>query len=56
MAQLQAIGITLVLALVGTLVITLIVKFTIGLRPSPEDEAAGLDITDHGEEGYILNK
>jgi len=55
-AQLEAIGITLVLALVGTLVITLIVKFTIGLRPSAEDEAAGLDITDHGEEGYILNK
>jgi len=54
-AQLQAIGITLALALVGTLVITLIVKFTIGLRPSAEDEAAGLDITDHSEEGYLLN-
>ena len=55
-AQLEAIGITLALALVGTLVITLVVKFTIGLRPTPEDEAAGLDITDHSEEGYILNK
>jgi Amt family ammonium transporter len=37
------------------MVITLIVKFTIGLRPSAEDEAAGLDITDHSEEGYLLN-
>jgi len=54
--QLEAIGITLVLAIVGTTVIGFIVKFVIGLRPSAEDESAGLDITDHGEEGYILNK
>ena len=54
--QLEAIAITLVLAVVGTTVIGFIVKFVIGLRPSQEDESAGLDITDHGEEGYILNK
>jgi ammonia channel protein AmtB len=28
------------------------IKALIGLRPSEEDEARGLDITDHGEEGY----
>ena len=55
-AQLQAIGITLVLAVVGTVAIGFIIKFIIGLRPAVEDESAGLDISDHGEEGYILNK
>jgi Amt family ammonium transporter len=55
-AQIQAIGVTLVLAVVGTVVIGFIIKLVIGLRPSQEDESAGLDISDHGEEGYILNK
>jgi Amt family ammonium transporter len=54
--QLQAIGVTLALAVVGTVVIGFIIKFVIGLRPAVEDESAGLDISDHGEEGYILNK
>jgi Amt family ammonium transporter len=54
--QIQAIGVTLALSLVGTLIITLILKFTIGLRPSSEAESAGLDITDHSEEGYIYNR
>ena len=52
--QLKAIGITLALSLAATLVIGLAVKVLIGLRPSEEDEARGLDITDHGEEGYSL--
>ena len=54
--QLEAIGVTLVLAIVGATVLGFAVKFIIGLRPSQEDEFAGLDISDHGEEGYILNK
>jgi Amt family ammonium transporter len=32
----------------------MIVKALIGLRLSPEAETAGLDISDHGEEGYDL--
>jgi len=56
LVQLEAIGITLVLAIVGATVLGFVVKFAMGLRPSQEDESAGLDITDHGEEGYILNK
>jgi Amt family ammonium transporter len=52
MAQVQAIGVTLVLAIVGTLVIAYIVKAVVGLRPTEEAESAGLDIIDHGEEGY----
>jgi ammonium transporter, Amt family len=50
--QLKAIGLTLALAIVGTTVIALIVKATIGLRPSPEIEVAGLDLAEHEEEGY----
>ncbi len=50
--QIKAIGLTLVLAIVGTVVIAYIVKGTVGLRPTPEDENTGLDVTDHGEEGY----
>jgi Amt family ammonium transporter len=50
--QLKAIGLTLVIAVVGTAVIACIVKFTLGLRPAPEDETQGLDLSDHGEEGY----
>jgi Amt family ammonium transporter len=52
--QLKAIGLTLALAVVGTLMIGSLVKFTIGLRPTPEIEAGGLDVNEHGEEGYIL--
>jgi Amt family ammonium transporter len=50
--QTKAIGITLALAIVGTTVIALVVKYTIGLRPSEETESIGLDLAEHGEEGY----
>jgi Amt family ammonium transporter len=50
--QIKAIGLTLVLAIAGTTLVAYIVKAVIGLRPSLEDESAGLDITEHGEEGY----
>jgi Amt family ammonium transporter len=52
--QLKAVAITLVLSIVGTVIITLIVKAVTGLRPTSEEETAGLDLTDHREEGYIL--
>ena len=51
--QLKAIGITLVLSVVATFVIAFIVKAVIGLRPAPEVERQGLDLAEHGEEGYI---
>jgi Amt family ammonium transporter len=51
--QIKAIGLTLVLAIVGTVVIAYIVKAVLGgLRPSEEVEMAGLDLAEHGEEGY----
>jgi Amt family ammonium transporter len=51
-AQAKAAGITIALAVVGTVILGFIVKLVIGLRPSVEAEHQGLDITDHGEEGY----
>lgn len=50
--QLKAIALTLVMAVVGTVIIAYIVKALIGLRPSDEVEVAGLDLAEHGEEGY----
>jgi Amt family ammonium transporter len=50
--QIKAIGLTLVLAIVGTVIIAYIVKAIVGLRPAPEIETAGLDLAEHGEEGY----
>ncbi len=52
--QLKAIGLTLALSIIGTIVIAMVVKVVIGLRPTPEVETAGLDISEHGEEGYVL--
>ncbi len=49
LAQLQAIGVTLVWSGGMTLLIVGFVSVTIGLRAAPENELAGLDITDHGE-------
>jgi len=52
--QLKAVGVTLIIAIVGTLVLGMILKIVIGLRPTAEQEMQGLDLTDHQEEGYIL--
>jgi Amt family ammonium transporter len=54
--QLKAMGVTLVLSLVGTAILGYAIKVTIGLRPSAENEEAGLDVSDHGERGYHLTE
>jgi len=51
--QLKAIGVTILLAVVGTAIIGAVVRGTIGLRITPEVERQGLDINEHGEEGYM---
>ncbi len=53
--QLAAVGISWVISIVGTLVLLFVVDKIIGLRVAPEHEAAGLDLSQHGEEGYDLN-
>jgi Amt family ammonium transporter len=50
--QLKAIIITLVLSVVATTVIAFVLKLVIGLRPTPEVERQGLDLSEHGEVGY----
>jgi Amt family ammonium transporter len=52
--QLKALGLTLGLAVGGTLAIALALKFSLGLRPTVEAEQEGLDLSEHGEEGYIF--
>lgn len=52
MEQFKAIGVTIILSVVGTAVIALIVKAVLGLRPDEEVETVGLDLAEHGEEGY----
>jgi ammonium transporter, Amt family len=52
MEQLKTVGVTLALVFVGTLVCALITKVLVGLRVSEEVEMSGLDLPEHGEEGY----
>ncbi len=52
--QVIGVGIAWVLAIVGTLIILKICEATVGLRAERDDEIQGLDLSMHGEEGYIL--
>jgi ammonium transporter, Amt family len=53
-SQIAAIAVTLVLSVCATALIGLVLKAVMGLRSTPEDETAGLDLSEHGEEGYII--
>jgi ammonium transporter, Amt family len=50
--QIIGIAIAWCLSIVGTLIILFLVDKMIGLRVSEEDERTGLDLSQHGEEGY----
>ncbi len=50
--QLKAVALTIVWSVVATVIIAYIVKAVVGLRPSEEVEVNGLDLAEHGEEGY----
>jgi Amt family ammonium transporter len=52
--QLIGVGGSAAIALVGTIVILKVLDLTMGLRVSQEDEIQGLDVSQHGEEGYIF--
>ena len=54
--QLVGVLIAWALAGVGTLAILKLVDVTIGLRVSEDDERLGLDLSQHGEEGYIAGE
>jgi ammonium transporter, Amt family len=50
--QLAGVTIAWVLAIVGTLAILFVVDKLVGLRVPAEQESEGLDLSQHGEEGY----
>jgi ammonium transporter, Amt family len=52
--QLAGVGISIALAVVGSLVILKFVDVVIGLRVSESEEAVGLDATQHGETAYTF--
>src|SRR5206468_3130921 len=52
--QVAAVGATWLLALVGTFIILKILDVTMGLRVKRDEEIQGLDLSQHGEEGYIF--
>ena len=53
--QAAGVAIAWILSAVGTIILLLIVDKTMGLRVTAEDENTGLDLSQHGEEGYDLN-
>ena len=52
--QASGVAIAWILAAVGSLVILKVVDILIGLRIPDEEEVQGLDLSQHGEEGYNL--
>ena len=53
--QAVAVLVTIVYAAVMTFIILKVLDVTMGLRVSQEEEVAGLDLSQHGEEGYIFS-
>jgi Amt family ammonium transporter len=54
MNQIISVGAVWIYSFAATLVILKVIDWTVGLRVSEEDEADGLDLSQHGESGYTL--
>jgi Amt family ammonium transporter len=52
LAQIKGVLVTVVWVGIVSTTLFLIVKMVVGLRPTPDQEREGLDITDHGERAY----
>jgi Amt family ammonium transporter len=50
--QLVAMGLCILLSLIGTWLLAKVVDRLVGLRATEEEQSQGLDIADHNEEGY----
>jgi len=50
--QAKAVGTTLVWSGVGSAILYKLVDLIVGLRPTPDQEREGMDISDHGERAY----
>ncbi len=53
-SQSKGVLLTLVWSAVGSAIIYKIVDYTVGLRPTVEQEREGLDLNDHGERAYNM--
>jgi Amt family ammonium transporter len=53
--QLVGVALAWIISAVGTLILLKVVDLVIGLRVNAEEESEGLDLTQHGEEGYDWN-
>jgi Amt family ammonium transporter len=51
-SQIKAVVITLLWSGIGSAILWKLVDIIVGLRPAPEKEREGLDISDHGERAY----
>ena len=54
MGQLVAVVVTWVFSIVATFIILKVLDAIVGLRVTQQEEMHGLDLTQHGEEGYIF--
>jgi Amt family ammonium transporter len=54
--QLIALGVVAGYSLVATFIILKVLDLTIGIRVSEEEEEMGLDVSQHGEHGYVLDE
>ncbi len=52
--QIVAVAVTMVFAATVTFILLQLINFTIGLRVNKDGEVIGLDLAEHGEEGYIF--
>ena len=50
--QLVGVALAWIISIVGTLILLKLIDMTIGLRVTADQEAEGLDLNQHGEEGY----
>ncbi len=50
--QLLAVGVTLAYSFVVSTILAKVIQATMGIRVKPEEEAEGLDLTQHAETGY----
>ncbi|WP_421737940.1 ammonium transporter [Caulobacter sp.] len=52
MAQVKAVGVTIIWSAIASAIVFFIIKLIIGLKAAPEAEEEGLDISEHGERAY----
>ncbi len=52
MAQIKAVGVTIIWSLVASAIVFFVIKLIMGIRASAEAEEEGLDISEHGERAY----